>query len=602
MIDKKGSPYFDFLKKLWIHPYTLFFTLSFFIYARGLSYLPFIFDDGVQIFNNPFMKDSVFYYFTHSLTPIPFLIWKGIITLFGAKQTFIFRLINIALHSFNGYLIWKISKQYFSQDRLGEAAPYLIAIIFLLHPVQVEAVVWISSMRTLLGGSFALLSLNFFLSYTHLSEHSEQKSGQLILSYICTFMIIFTYPPMIAMVLTYPFFLALKGNTVPEILALRRDKNFIISSALLVLFLVLTFLMHQSNILSKSFAIVSLKVYLELIFTSLGQYTINTVLPFQLFFDYQINPLTLNFLKEDFQTNHAFYAGLMMILTFMAFILGKKSRQMGLLLLLFIIFLLPNLGIIHHDFHNLSTVSDRYLYLSLFPYALLLVRGIFSLKDRLKNAQFLGPDMIVLVVIALLSLLSIKQVGRWKDPKSFLASSTPKAQLSSPLLISLGNLYKDNGHLNEAATYFLEVLASDPYNLGAFDALIDLFFKDPNQKSAERVVGLLERRLIYPTEQQLVPLAKIYFFLKEFNKAQDLAKQSLSLNIKNEQAIEIIDSAANAEKLTLREHLETLFNIYYSTNQMELAQKLNAELLKLYPRNSDYLEKRDLILKESSPQ
>ncbi len=575
--------------RIWNHPYMIFFMISFFTFARALSYGPFIFDDGVQIFNNPFMADSPLYYLTNSLTPIPFLVWRFIITLFGTDQTYPFRLLNIGVHAFNGYMVWMISHHFLIKDKSSRFLSFIVAILFLLHPTQVEPVVWVSALRTLLGGSFSLLGLYYFLTYTQ--STGPKATSDLILSYIATFCTIFTYPPMISMVLTYPFFMAIRGDQLKDLLLLRKDKNFLFSSIILVIFLALTFFMHKSNTLSQSFGIVSVRNYLELIFSSLGQYTINTALPFQLYFDYQINPLTLNYLRDDFQTNLSFYTGLMTILIFLAFVANKKTRLFSSLLLCYILFLSPNLGIIHHDFHNMSTVSDRYLYLSLFPFALGLVFALTYIKK-------IHSHSITIFIILLFTILSIRQVGLWKDTKSFLERSTPKAQLSAPLLTSLAYLYRDQGKLNQSAALFMEVLATDPYNLSAFDGLIDIFFNDPNQKSAERVVALLERRIITPTENQFLAVAKIYYFLKDFDKAREFANQSLMANIRPEQSSEIIKSSANSKRQVLRDHLEKLFNIYYSTNQINLAKQLNDELLKLYPHNKDYLDKRDLILKE----
>lgn len=573
------------------------------VYARGISYAPFVFDDGVQIFQSAFMKGTPFYYITHSLTPIPFLVWKLISFLFGTEQTFPFHLMNILLHAFNALLVWKISKILFakisyaySDNDDSSTLPYLVSVLFILHPIQVESVQWISSLRTVLGGTFALSGLYYFLVYCNFLHNEQRPSGPIIISYISIFMVVFTYPPMISVVLTFPFFLILSGHKIKELLLLRKDKSFVATNGLLLIFLGLTFFIHKTNILSKSFAIVSFNAYLQLIFSTLGQYIINTLMPVKLYFDYQINPLTLNYLKEDLQFNHALYVGIIGTLTTASFFISKKTRVLGYAIICYTIFLLPNLGIIHHDFHNISTVSDRYLYLSLFPYALILTFILQKLKDYLEKSHLFSPLGISLFIALTFSALSIHQVGLWKNQEEFLERSTPKAQLSTPLLISLGNLYKNKGHYNRAAGYYQEALTSDPNSRGAFNGLVDLFFNDPNMKSAERVSFLITRKIVTPTQSELVSIAKIFYFMKDFGHALTYAKKSLFLGVRTQEATELIQLAADFKKEEVRSHLDHLFKIYYSTNRFQMARRLNNELLRLYPQNHEYLEMKQLLL------
>jgi len=567
------------------------------IYARGISYPPFIFDDGVQIFNSAFMKGSPWYFITHSLTPIPYLVWRLISFLFGTEQTYFFHLSNILIHAFNGFLVWKISKFIFSQRDHSHLLSYLVASIFILHPVQVESVIWISGLRTVLGGTFGLISLYYFLLYMN-REDGVRDLSSLIISYVFIFLIVFTYPPMISVALTFPFFLLLLGKNLNEIMLLRKDRNFIVMSAVQLSFLGLTFFLHESNVLSKSFAILSFNAYLQLILSTLGQYIINTLMPLKLYFDYQINPLTLNYLKEDFQFNHAFYVGIIGALTSASLFIAKKTRVMGFTLLCYLLFLLPNLGIIHHDFHNISSVADRYLYLSIFPYALLLIMTVLKIEHSLKKISIFNSISLSLITLLCFALLSIHQVGLWGNQKEFLARSTPKAQLSIPLLLSLGNLYKDEGQYNKATSYYQEILTSDPNNKSAFDALIDIFFKNPSISSAERVTFLVTKKTITPIEDDLFSIAKIFYFLKEFDQALSYAKKSLYLGISAKKATEIIELAGKHKKEEVRAHLDRLFSLYYSTDQFEMAQQLNDELLRLYPQNSYYIEMKNLITQE----
>jgi hypothetical protein len=56
--------------------------------------------------------------------------------------------INVVLHLVNGLLLWAILR------RLGVAAAFVIATIFVVHPVHVESVAWITERKNVLSGNF----------------------------------------------------------------------------------------------------------------------------------------------------------------------------------------------------------------------------------------------------------------------------------------------------------------------------------------------------------------------------------------------------------------------------------------------------------------
>lgn len=598
-------------ERIWNHPLTLFFSLSLLIFAQALSYLPFIFDDLTHIFESPLMDKSPFFFLKESITPLPFILWKFIIFCFGKNQTEAFRITNLIFHSFNTFLVFKIvnillhGPRKYNEKYSKENTPwppYLAAFIFLLHPVQVESVVWISSFRILLGATFALASLWFFLKFYLLESKPFQKGKEvssnlnfLILSYLNLFFVVISYPPMIAICLTFPFFIAFfranceEDKSTLSLFPIFKERSVFILTLTLLAFLLSVFLLHKKEVVTKGFGIIDLQVYVDLIITSLGQYIDNLLLPFQLNFDYQINPLTLNYLKEEGIFRTHFFMGLLGLLIGMGIALIKKTRKYSFLLLSLLFILLPNIGVINHDFNNISTVADRYLYLGLLPFSLILATAVK------KISSFKSQSLIALFIF-ILAIVSFVQVGRWKDQKSFLRASTPLNQLSTPLLMSVANLYLKQGNYSQASEHFLEILAQDPKNLAAFNALIDLFFRDPNQRSAERVTHLLKGRILSPVETQLLPIAKIYIFLKDYDQASHYAKESLLLGIKPQESSTVLEASLDAKKLIVKDRLEELFQIYYSSNKIHMANQLNEELIKLFPKNRNYKQKRELLL------
>ena len=63
-----------------------------------------------------------------------------------------YRLTNLLLHGLNGLLVFAVMRRFCG----GQFAAWLTAALFLVHPIQVESVVWISSRKGLLCSAFML--------------------------------------------------------------------------------------------------------------------------------------------------------------------------------------------------------------------------------------------------------------------------------------------------------------------------------------------------------------------------------------------------------------------------------------------------------------
>lgn len=124
----------------------------------------FIWDDKIYIIGNPELREfNIVKLFGENIfnkavyyRPIPAVYFSALVNFFGT-QTFFYHITQILIHILNSILVFVILKEFFRRK-----LSFLLSVIFLVHPVQVESVSYIaasvSPIFTLFGLS-ALISL-----------------------------------------------------------------------------------------------------------------------------------------------------------------------------------------------------------------------------------------------------------------------------------------------------------------------------------------------------------------------------------------------------------------------------------------------------------
>ena len=176
-----------------------------------VSYLPalncgYVWDDDLLLTANPNVRtlegvgrtwayphaNTDYYPLTHTSFWVEYHLWR--LAPLG------YHLDNILLHAANAVLVWLILR------RLAIPGAWAAAAIFALHPVQVEAVAWISERKSVLGGFFCLLSVWLFVRVTLAGEDLSTRRRRLLygLSLVCFALALLARPVVMAAAAVLP--------------------------------------------------------------------------------------------------------------------------------------------------------------------------------------------------------------------------------------------------------------------------------------------------------------------------------------------------------------------------------------------------------------
>lgn len=143
--------------------------LAIIIYSGTINY-PFMFDDGMYIVNNPDIRDlSNFWppFGTRYLTLLSFALNFKL----GGLNTFGYHAVNIAVHAANAVLVFNLVRLIFrtplmaGSESIAFNAGLAASVLFAVHPVETQAVTYITQRFASLTALFYLVSVTAFLKW-----------------------------------------------------------------------------------------------------------------------------------------------------------------------------------------------------------------------------------------------------------------------------------------------------------------------------------------------------------------------------------------------------------------------------------------------------
>lgn len=431
-------------------------------------------DDDVNTYNNPNFKsislNSVIniwkepYY--HLYIPITYCLWAIIYTLtkliFGFLPPILFHLSNIIFHAANSILVFSIIKfsLHNNDDFTKKITTALFgAIIFALHPIQTEAVAWISSMKDLLYSFFALLSTRFYFTYTDIKATNKIVRHKKYLAFFFFICSVLSKPTGV----TLPFIIGsyeifLNNKTIKN--AFKLLPWAIASTAFI--FIAQKYMPPPNGIEYPPW-------YLRpvIAFDTIFFYITKILWPDALYFEYKKT------IAAASSNLFLFYSCVTVIVTSLLLIKKYPIAQIILsFLFVFFISILPYSGIVPFEFQKISTVSDRYTYFSLFIFSLFVCHALNRIKLKFNTLAF-----CTILLASLLSVRTYNQSKIWKDDISLGMHTLKYNQKANIAYVNIGIKKVSQGLFDEALIYYQKAIDTNRtdelayYNMGIVLAL-----------------------------------------------------------------------------------------------------------------------------------
>ncbi len=481
-------------------------ALTFIAYCGSIAY-EFVYDDKPQILNNPAVHSWRFapHYFTQpawreaapgvssSYYRPTFLLWLRINHMLFGLRAWGWHLTTVLAHLCATLFVYFLAAR-LVRDRLTAA---IVAMIFGLHPVHVEAVAWVSGVPEPLQ---ALLFLAAFVCYLKFRDPREGESawiGASLTFYFASMLAKETAVVLPVLIFAYEWIFWRVDEKVPwyrrvrrrTLRALRSASGFL---ALTVVYLVartlaLKGLVHPANPLPLSTVILTwpsiLFFYLRILVWPVG------LSPF-----YDLPLVT----RPDFVRFVMPVAGL----TAVAFVVWTWARKPGNRLphslseskckvvafasawLLVPIMPLLGLALIPGD----ALAHDRYMYLPSVGFAIIATLALRSLELGVATRYGKPATRGALTAAIALVFLSktVLQSVVWADDLTLYSRVLAEAPSSNNTKTDLANVLAERGLHAEAIRLYREVLSNDPNHPGANYNLGYLCYRLNRLDEAER--------------------------------------------------------------------------------------------------------------------
>jgi len=330
---------------------------------------------------------------------------------------------------------------------------FFMAAFFGLHPLHVESVAWASERKDLLCAFFFLAATIAYLGYA-----SRQKRSLYLLTTFLFVLSLLSKP----MAVTWPC-VALLLDYWP----LKRLNNGLKKSiyekipwfALSLISSIITLIVQNKNEAVKS-----------LIDFPLITRFANAVISYMVYIRQSIYPFDLTvFYSYPYPINTSVVIAACIVLVLITITAIYQKRQHPYLLcgwLFYLGVLFPAIGIIQVGG---QAHADRYTLLS--QLGLILATGLFLDNIIINKKIRRTATVIMTVIIAILMILTFRQVSYWKDSETLFNQNLAVNGKNELAHFNLGAAYLENNQLDLAITHFLAAAQMNPADVTTYNNL-----------------------------------------------------------------------------------------------------------------------------------
>jgi hypothetical protein len=400
-------------------------------------------DDIINIQKNPLLNppslQSLQFYWSHSsyglYVPVTYTVWLAIAAVsrvqtpdvYGATlNPWIFHLANIVVHVCTAVMVYQLLRRLFD----APIAAMFGALLWAIHPVQVETVGWISGMKDLLAGCFGVAALWRYVVHV---QSRPPDANPWVPDWIATIALLLAVlsKPSAMMVPAMAF-------VIDAMLIGRGLRRAFQSTAVwFVLELPLAIVARVAQDVSD-LAPVPLWARPFIAGDAIALYLAKLVVPFNLAVDYGRRPWQLMHSPMLWLTSIA-----TLLLAVLLLIARKRAPWLAASGLVFLLPLLPVSGLAMFQFQYMSTTADHYLYLAMLGPAIAIACLIKHVPSRVTYS-------FATVIVLLLSIRTVHQSGFWLNDEALFRHTLDVNPNSFMAHNNLGNFYLLHGAIPTA--------------------------------------------------------------------------------------------------------------------------------------------------------
>jgi len=446
-------------------------------------------DDSVVVYANPHIQSGVTLEAMHwaftsefvsNWVPLTMISHMLDVQLFGMNPAG-HHFVNVLFHVASSVVLFLFLNK-------ATAAPIksaAVAVLFALHPLQVEPVAWVAERKDVLSAFFWMLTLYVYVVY------SNKPGIARYLTVLSLFALGLLSKPM---VVTLPVVLLLldwwplgrfDSDSVGNSAFLRRFVRLFVEKipffALSACLSAITYLIKQEQ--GEIVTDLSFMEKVARAFISYCEYIYKMVWPSKLAVYYPVSEALPS-------TALVVFAVLMFLLiTGLVFLARKRSPFLITGWVWYVVALLPVIGLIQS---GACTFADRYTYLPIIGLFVMIVWGISQLSEQWQTPREVLVILSAVVLVGMV-VISSMQLKHWKNSFTLLSHAIEVTDKNWLALNNLGQAYLSAGRVDDAIWYFDESVKAKPsyvialVNLGALLAV---------KNQPEESVAVLKRALL----------------------------------------------------------------------------------------------------------